>query len=147
MPVKNADEETVEDEDVDPKTGRKRPFSPIDKSLLYMGAYDNFIKKQGRTPKIKFDEIVVNNADAMQILLIIGKRYKKINRVDEGNEVLRKLRNVFFPSTEDIAEENQSKFNRQKQKFDKRRQSQPPPLIADPSGLKLYDSQPSLGFV
>ena len=41
----------------------------------------------------------------MQILLIIGKRYKKINRVDEGNEVLRKLRNVFFPSTEEDEED------------------------------------------
>ena len=83
----------------------------------------------------------------MQILLIIGKRYKKINRVDEGNEVLRKLRNVFFPSTEEDEEDQDKKFSRVQQKqskFDRRRQSQPPSLIQDPSGLKLYDSQPSL---
>jgi hypothetical protein len=50
----------------------------------------------------------------MQILLIIGKRYKKIDRVDEGNEKLRELRNVFFPSTEDLEDEKESKFNRRK---------------------------------
>jgi len=94
-----------------------------------MDHYDNFIKRQGRTPKIKFDEIVVNNSDAMQILDIISKRYKKIGRVDEGNEVLRKLRNVFFPSTDEDEEEN-VKFTRTTGKSPSklksmRRQSQP----------------------
>ena len=93
-----------------------------------MDQLDNFIKRQGRTPKIKFDEIVVNNSDAMQILDIIGKRYKKIGRVEEGNEVLRKLRNVFFPSTEEEGEDEENpKFKRttgkSPQKFMRRRQS------------------------
>jgi hypothetical protein len=58
----------------------KRPHSPINKELLYMDNVDNFIKTIGITPKIKFDEIVVNNDGAMQIIDMIFRRYKKLGR-------------------------------------------------------------------
>jgi hypothetical protein len=58
----------------------KRPHSPINKELLYMDNVDNFIKTIGITPKLKFDEIVVNNDGAMQIIDMIFRRYKKIGR-------------------------------------------------------------------
>ena len=45
-----------------------------------MDNVDNFIKTIGITPKIKFDEIVVNNDGAMQIIDMIFRRYKKLGR-------------------------------------------------------------------
>ena len=58
----------------------KRPHSPINKELLYMDNVDHFIKTIGITPKVKFDEVVVNNDGAMQIIDMIFRRYKKIGR-------------------------------------------------------------------
>ncbi len=37
----------------------------------------------------------------MEIIKMISKRYKKLGRVEEGNDLLRYLRTVFFPSKDD----------------------------------------------
>ena len=43
----------------------ERPYSPINKELIYMDKVERFMKRQGITPRVKFDEIVVNNDKAM----------------------------------------------------------------------------------
>jgi hypothetical protein len=116
----------------------KRPHSPINKELLYMDNVDNFIKTIGITPKLKFDEIVVNNEGAMQIIDMIFRRYKKLGRDEQGVELMRELRKVFFPSVSDeegiIVEEN-GKFNRNSSKItlDKSNLSPRNPRIANNS--------------
>lgn len=42
----------------------------------------------------------------MQIIGMIGKRYKKIDRMEEGNDILRYLRKCLFPAPEEEAPES-----------------------------------------
>jgi hypothetical protein len=49
----------------------------------------------------------------MQICGMIGKRYKKIGRMEEGNDILRYLRRCLFPAPEPTDEaDNEGKYSR-----------------------------------
>jgi hypothetical protein len=61
-----------------------------------------FIKKIGMMPKTKVAEVFVNNDKASQIIDLITRRFKEIGRVEEGQEVTKKISRVFFPCPEDL---------------------------------------------
>jgi hypothetical protein len=44
----------------------------------------------------------------MQLIGTIAKRYKKIGRIEEGNDLLRYLRTVFFPTRQDEEDNNKN---------------------------------------